>query len=276
MQMLKGGWQKMSGDSTKKTIAVAVSLCLVCSVLVSSAAVALNSMQEDNKKLDKLKNILIAGDLYENDATIKDVYKEKVDGELVELKTGEVVPKEKYNNKLNVDEFNIVNMSGDPEYGEKIPVDEDIAGIKSKPKFMPVYEVKNDGKVEKYIFPVYGKGLWSTLYGFLAIDKDLETVRGITFYQHGETPGLGGEIDNPKWKSLWNGKKVYGENDEIKITVIKGKVDASNPNADYLIDGLSGATLTTRGVDNLVKYWLGEHGYGSFIANLRKEGNQNE
>lgn len=266
----------MSGDSTKKTLVVAVSLCLVCSVLVSSAAVALSSVQEENKKLDKLKNILIAGDLYENDATINKVYKEKVESAIVELKSGEVLPEEKYNEKLNIEDFNIESMADDSQYGEQIPVNEDIAGIKSKPKFMPVYEVKNNNQIEKYIFPIYGKGLWSTLYGFLAIDKDLETVRGITFYQHGETPGLGGEVDNPKWKAIWNGKKVYDDNNQVKLTVIKGKVDNADPNKDFLIDGLSGATLTTRGVDNLVKYWLGEHGYGHFIENLRKEGNQNE
>lgn len=265
----------MSADSTKKTLVVAVSLCLVCSVLVSSAAVALSSVQEENKKLDKLKNILIAGNLYEDPATIQKIYKEKVEGVLVDLKSGEVLPESKYNEKLNIENFNIENMADDAEYGVKIPSSEDIAGIKSKPKYMPVYEVKEKDEVEKYIFPIYGKGLWSTLYGFLAIDKDLVTVRGITFYQHGETPGLGGEVDNPKWKALWNGKKAFDENNEVKISVIKGKVDPTNPNANYLIDGLSGSTLTTRGVDNLVKYWLGEHGYGSFIENLRK-GNHNE
>ena len=160
--------------------------------------------------------------------------------------------------------------------GYVLVFDEDIARIKKKPKYMPVYEVRDQGEVSKYIFPIYGKGLWSTLYGFLALDKDLETIRGITFYQHGETPGLGGEVDNPKWKALWKGKKAFDENNDVKISVIKGKVDTSNPNKEYLVDGLSGATLTTRGVDHLVKYWLGKHGYGAFIDNLRKEGNQNE
>lgn len=266
----------MSADSTKKTLVVAVSLCLVCSVLVSSAAVALNSIQEDNKRLDKLKNILVAGDLYEDDASIQTIFKDKVEGVLVDLKSGDVLPEEKYNDKLNIEGFNVQNMADDPEYGVEIPADEDIARIKRKPEYMPVYEVQDKGEVTKYIFPIYGKGLWSTLYGFIALDKDLETIRGITFYQHGETPGLGGEVDNPKWKALWNGKKAFDENNNVKISVIKGKVDASNPNKEYLIDGLSGATLTTRGVDNLVKYWLGEHGYGAFIDNLRKEGNPNE
>lgn len=276
MRILKGGWLKMSGDSTKKTIIVAVSLCLVCSVLVSSAAVALSARQEDNKRIDKLKNILEAGNLNTGDKSIEETYNEKVEGVLVELKTGSILPEEKYTQKLNVQGFNIGEMAADPEYGAQIPASEDMAGIKSKPKYMPVYEVRNEGKIEKYIFPIYGKGLWSTLYGFLAIDKDLKTIRGITFYQHGETPGLGGEVDNPKWKASWNGKKAFDDENNVVINVIKGKVDTSNPNADSMIDGLSGATITTRGVDQFVKYWLGEHGYGPFLEKLAQEGDTHE
>lgn len=276
MQMLKGGWQKMSGDSTKKTIIVAVGVCLVCSVLVSSATVALSSIQEDNKRIDKLKNILQAGNLYTDDKTIEKTYDEKIKSVLVELKTGEIIPEEKYTEKLNVQDFNIENMASDPEYGEEIPDAEDIAGIQAKPKYMPVYEVNENGEIDKYIFSVYGKGLWSTLYGFLALDKDLKTVRGITFYQHGETPGLGGEVENKKWQASWDGKKAFDEENNVIINVIKGKVDASNPNAGSMIDGLSGATITTRGVDNFVKYWLGEHGYGVFLNKLRQEGNKHE
>lgn len=266
----------MSGDSTKKTIVVALGVCLVCSVLVSSAAVALNSIQEDNKRIDKLKNILQAGNLYEDYESIESIYKDKVESVLVELESGEILPEENYTEKLNVATFNIEEMADDPEYGVDIPSSEDIAGIKSKPKYMPVYEVKKEDEVEKFIFPIYGKGLWSTLYGFIAIDKDLHTIRGITFYQHGETPGLGGEVDNPKWKSSWNGKKAFNENNEVEITVIKGKVDPTDPKSEFKVDGLSGATITTRGVDQFVKYWLGENGYGPFIDNLRQEGDKHE
>ena len=265
----------MSADSTKKTLIVAISLCLVCSVLVSSAAVALNSIQEKNKRLDKIKNILVAGGLYEENTDVQEVYKEKVKGVLIELETGKVVPEDQYNEKLNVENFNISDMSDDSEYGASVEEGDGLPGIKSRPKYMPVYEVVDNGEVEKYIFPVFGKGLWSTLYGFLALESNLETVSAITFYEHGETPGLGGEIDNPKWKALWQGKKVYDDDHRVKIAVIKGKVDPSNPNKDFLIDGLSGATLTTRGVDNLVRYWLGQNGYGVFIDNVR-EGNHNE
>ena len=93
-------------------------------------------------------------------------------------------------------------------------------------------------------------------------------MAGIGFYEHTETPGLGGEVDNPKWKASWVGKSAY-DGDVLALEVIKGKVDTSRDGAEYQIDGLAGATLTTRGVDNLIKYWLGDQGFKSFIENLK-------
>ena len=109
------------------------------------------------------------------------------------------------------------------------------------------------------------------MYGFIALDKDLITVSGITFYAHGETPGLGGEIDNPRWQKIWRGKQAYDPQGDLTIEVLKGKVDPSSANAEHQIDGLSGATLTTRGVDHMTKYWLGDNGYGLFLKNMRED-----
>lgn len=106
------------------------------------------------------------------------------------------------------------------------------------------------------------------LYGFLALDKDLRKVTGITFYEQGETAGLGGEIVNPRWQAKWKGKEVFGESGDVKLTVVKGPVNAGTPDAKHQIDGIAGATITTRGVDQLVKFWLGENGYGPFLKTL--------
>ena len=94
-------------------------------------------------------------------------------------------------------------------------------------------------------------------------------MAGIGFHDHAETPGLGGEVDNPRWKSLWHGKKVYGEDGQLTLRVIKGQVDTSRAESTYQVDGLAGATLTSRGVHNLIQYWLGEQGFSPFLANLR-------
>ena len=128
-----------------------------------------------------------------------------------------------------------------------------------------VYIAKDNGKITHYIFPVEGKGLWSTMYGFLALSPDFKIVLGMGFYAHGETPGLGGEITNPRWLASFKGKSAFDDNMEPKLQVIKGQVDARDDSAKYQIDGLSGATLTTKGVDKLIKFWLSDEGYLPFV-----------
>ncbi len=261
----------MSAENTKKIVFVVLGVCFVCSLLVSIFTVTLRDKQEQNKKIDMLQNILIAGDLYHKGIDIQKTFEKKIKPIIVDLTNSKILPDEQYTEKVNIENFNIKEWAEDPEISITIPKEKDIAKIRKIPKYMVVYQVISDnGKVDRYIFPIYGKGLWSTLYGFIALSKDLRTIQGFTFYEHGETPGLGGEVDNPRWKAIWKGKQAYDENWNVKITVIKGKVDPSNPNAKYQVDGLSGATLTTRGVDNLVKFWLGENGYGRFIKQLKE------
>jgi Na+-transporting NADH:ubiquinone oxidoreductase subunit C len=250
---------------------VALGVCLVCSILVSTAAVSLQSIQERKRALDKLENIVIAGGLYHKGTDPVRIYQEKITAVLVDLKSGELVPEEQWDESLDPSTFSIKAVARDPQYSVRIPGERDLTKILRRPKFMPVYQVTRDNRVERYILPIYGKGLWSTLYGLLTLDGDLQTLRGITFYEHGETPGLGGEIDNPLWKEQWDGKLAYDEDGEIVITVIKGIVDRSSPEAKYQVDGLSGSTLTTRAVDKIVKFWLGGSGYGPYIDNLREE-----
>ncbi|MGD8779258.1 MAG: Na(+)-translocating NADH-quinone reductase subunit C [Ignavibacteria bacterium] len=263
----------MSADAgIKKTVMVALGVCLVCSVLVSVAAVGLGEIQEANKKKDKIKNILKAGGLYEEGISVEDVYKEKIKPIYVDMETGEILEKDFDAEILSKDTYNVKDVASDPEYGKAVSAEVDIAQVRRIPKYMLVYEVMNGDQVDKFILPIYGYGLWSTMYGFIALSNDLQTVKGITFYEHGETPGLGGEIENPKWQSTWEGKKALDENLNVTLEVIKGKVDQSGSKAKSQIDGLSGATITTRGVDATVKFWLGENGYGPFLNKLRKDG----
>jgi Na+-transporting NADH:ubiquinone oxidoreductase subunit C len=261
----------MPGESVKKTITVALGVCIVCSILITTAAVALRGIQLENKKLDRIKNILIAGDLLVRGADIKAIYQEKIEPAMIDLQTGDILSAENFNETFNIDNFDIKKMAADPEYGMVIPDGRDRANIKRMPKYMVVYFVKENNKTEMVVLPIYGKGLWSTMYGFIALDKDLTTVKGFTFYEHAETPGLGGEVDNPRWKNSWKGKHVLDEQGNLKIEVIKGVVDVSRPEAKYQIDGLSGATLTARGVDHLVKFWLGNDGYGLLLKRLKEE-----
>lgn len=158
--------------------------------------------------------------------------------------------------------------------GRSVDAGEDIANIRNRPKYVFVYQVIENNKLQKVILPIYGYGLWSTLYGFVSLGSDFQTIQGLTFYEHAETPGLGGEVDNPRWKGLWEGKKAYNESGDVAISVIKGAVDNNSPRAPYQVDGLSGATITTRGVHNMLQYWLSDRGYGQLIETLKEGGSR--
>jgi Na+-transporting NADH:ubiquinone oxidoreductase subunit C len=251
----------VANESVSKTFTVALTLCIVCAVVVSGAAVSLRPAQEANKLLDLKTNILASAGLLKEGVDVETQF-EKISVRLVDLETGT------YTNEIDADSYDQRKASADPALSTALSASEDIAKIKRRANFAKVYIVENAGGLEKVILPIKGYGLWSTLYGFIALESDLQTVAGIGFYEHTETPGLGGEVDNPKWKASWIGKSAY-KDDALVLQVIKGKVDSARDGADSQIDGLAGATLTTKGVDNLVKYWLGDQGFKPFIENLK-------
>lgn len=270
----------MQRDSVANVIIVSLGLCLVCSVVVSSAAVFLRPLQEANRKLEVQKNILIASGLWdeksnkatEGDQTVPELY-ENVERKLLDIDSGQFIEGSSVGIE-NLDNYDPLKAARDPELGRPLGK-EDIAGLKNREKYTFVYLVKDSqGNVAQYVLPVRGYGLWSTMLGFIALDKDLKTISGLTFYSHGETPGLGGEIDNTKWKASWRDKIAFGDAGEVKIEVLKGAVDPNNANASSQVDGLSGATITTKGVDNMLKYWLGDNGFGPFLTNLKSEGDK--
>lgn len=256
-----------NNDSISKTITVTVLLCVICSVVVSAAAVILKPKQVANKDIDRKTNILAAAGLLEPGKTVDELFA-KITTRVVDMETG------KFTDAVDGETFDIQKASKDPDRSHALPREVDIASIKRQADFMPVYIIEgSSGDIEKLILPVHGYGLWSTLYGFLAIEGDLNTVVGLGFYSHAETPGLGGEVDNPSWKASWPGKKVYADDlMEPELSLIKGKVEASTTNPEYKVDGLSGATLTSNGVTNLVHFWMGEEGFAPFLANLRAGG----
>ncbi|QQD16727.1 Na(+)-translocating NADH-quinone reductase subunit C [Spongiibacter nanhainus] len=252
-----------SNDSIKKTLIVAFTLCIVCALVVSSAAVLLKPAQVTNKALDRKSNILAAAGLADSEKTIEELYSEKVEPRIVDLRSGT------FTDEYDPEGFEQMKRAKDPATSIDLDDGQDTADIKRRENFAVVYLIKNDsGDIDKIVLPVRGYGLWSTLYGFLALEDDMNTVAGLGFYEHGETPGLGGEVDNPNWKALWPGKEVYNEGD-VALELVKGSVDSSTPNAEHKVDGLSGATLTSKGVSNLVQFWMGDMGYKPFLNNLK-------
>jgi len=268
----------LGNDSLEKTIAIAVALCLVCAVLVSFSAVALKPLQVNNKELDMKKNILEVASLLEEGANIDAVFKDKIEAKIVNLETGDYVE------DMNPAEYDQRKAAKDPAMSVSIPKEKDIAHIRVKPKYAKVFLVKEAGAIQSIILPINGYGLWSTLYGFLSLDPDGQTVQSINFYDQAETPGLGGEVVNPNWRALWKGKKVYAETDqpslekgeiteavigEPALSLIKGTVDPSKPGSQYQVDGLAGASLTSAGVTNLVRYWMSKEGFAPYLAKVR-------
>ncbi|NOX55189.1 MAG: Na(+)-translocating NADH-quinone reductase subunit C [Planctomycetes bacterium] len=258
----------MQRDSVANTFLVAGLLCLVCSFLVSATAVGLRPLQEANKRLEMRKNILQVAGIYDPSQSVDELFKQ-IETRLVDL-TDPQNPVEVDDPKL-LETYDPRKALSDPELSVPFPEGGKLEGFKRRGKYAFVYLVKKNGKLDEIILPIYGKGLWSTLYGFIALDADFRTIRGLGFYEHGETPGLGGEVDNPHWKALWNGKKAYDENGEVAIAVIKGAVPPNDPAAEYKVDGLSGATFTSKGVSRLVRYWLGDYGFGPYLRKLREE-----
>lgn len=253
----------LPNDNPKKTIFVAVLLCLVCSVLVSTSAVVLKSQQVTNKANDIKKNILAVTGLLTADADVNTLF-EQFETKVVNLETGEY-------QDIDASTYDQRKASSDPAQSIELTAEQDIASIGSRAKLATVYILKEADAVKQVVLPIHGYGLWSTLYGFVSFNADFNTIGGLQFYEHAETPGLGGEVDNPKWRKQWQGKKAFNDQGELKIEVIRGFVDYKVAGAEHKVDGLSGATLTSVGVSNLVKYWLGDHGFGPYLENMRTE-----
>lgn len=250
----------MPNDSPQKMLLFTVVLCFVCAVLVSSSRVLLRPLQKANQELERSTNILQAAGLFTPGADAISLFARKVTPKLVDLDTGEYVEDQ------DVTRFNQRKATKDPQQSRELLATEDVAGLKRRAKYAPVYLIKEAGEIQTIVLPINGKGLWSTMYGFLALRGDGRTVLGITFYEQGETPGLGAEVANPKWQAKWVGKTVFDSQGQLAIQVTKRQTTP----AEHHVDAIAGATLTSTGVNNLIQFWLGENGFGRFLTQFHK------
>jgi len=255
-------------DSVANTLFVAISLSLVCSLLVASTAILLKPKQQKNREQYRQTIILDVAGLLEPGADI-DASFAAIESRVVDLANGDFV------DSIETRHFDARNAANDPLLGIVIPDALDLANIRRRAIYAPVYMIRKDGRIDQVILPVYGSGLWSTMHGYLAIAGDGSTIRALRFYEHAETPGLGDQIDDAEWRAGWSGKQLYGPDGLPQIEVVRGTVRAGD-NESGQIDGLSGATLTGRGVSNLVRYWTGPHGFGPFLGRIQVESERNE
>ena len=243
----------MNTSSNGYVMGFAIGICVVISAALAVTANILKPTQDAAAEFDRRKNVMIAAGLVANDdlrprAELEELYKDRVEEVVVDTETGKVAE------------------------GRTVA---DVGAMKSavdKLRYRVVAIGKTaDGKPESYVVPISGKGLWSTIHGYLALERDLVHVRGVTFYKHGETPGLGGECENPVWCAQWKGKSILDEQHKlVGVIVKKGRVDATIP-ADKLhkVDGLSGSTITSNGITRFVKADL--TAFEKFLASLRQQ-----
>ena len=229
--------------------------CIACAVIVSVTAVSVRPEQNLNIENEKKLKILAAAGIVTNEvdkefSKIETLYIDFVSNQLIQIEGN----------------YDHIKASASAESSSIIPKKQDIAILKRRENVAPIYVwYSEEEQIQKVVLPIRGYGLWGTLYGYISLDADLNTVKGIEYYDHKETPGLGGEVDSPDWKSDWNGKKVYNSSGEVILYVTKGP-----SSEDYEIDGISGATLTSNGVTNMIRYWLGKNGYGPVLQQLRE------
>lgn len=265
----------MQQNSIKYIVGFAGIVCVVCSLLVSSTAVVLKPRQDANKLLDKQQKVLaVSGLIAEGSEMTPDevnaLFGERITIQMVNMETGGIDENSGIADPVRYDQ---IKASKDPDMS--FVVGSNKARVARVPNHITIYTIKDeDGTTPSlYVLPVEGMGLWGTMYGFVALDKDLKTIKGLTFYKHKETPGLGAEVDNPNWKAKWPGRLAFDDSGVAAIQVTKGAA-GSPEEAPHKVDGLSGATLTSNGVTNLLQFWLGgplgETGFGPYLNGLRE------
>jgi len=262
------GAMKRDINSVSYTVVFATVVCVVCAALIAVAAVLTKPGQVANALLYKEKNVLLAAGLIEpgakvSTAQVEVIFRQSIQARLVNLDSGELVPE----GGVDARRYDQRAARDDPATSRVAPAN--AAGVRRVPNQGIVYFVSKGGAVDQIVIAVEGLGMWGTMYGFMALAPDGNTIRGLTYYDQRETPGLGGEIANPSWQALWRGRKAFDANWNVAIQVIKGQ--AGPPDADPShVDGLSGSTITSKAVTQLVRFWLGDQGYGRFLKKFRE------
>ncbi|KEA53930.1 Na(+)-translocating NADH-quinone reductase subunit C [Mangrovibacter sp. MFB070] len=261
--------EKKGNDSIGKTLLVVLLLCLACSVVVAGSAVGLKPRQQEQKLLDKQRNILDVAGLVQpgmSSDAVKQIYSSRIEPRLLNLQSGQLTDKDPAS-------FDQAAALRSTDQSIALSASQDPAGIKRRSNLVEIYLVKGeDNKIQELVLPVYGNGLWSMMYAFVALDIDGRTVKGITYYDQGETPGLGGEVENPSWRQKWVGKTLFDDSGKPAIRVVKGGAPQGDKHG---VDALSGATLTSNGVQHTFDFWLGQLGFGPFLKHVQEGGLNN-
>ena len=249
-------------ESAPRVLGVTVAICLVCSLVVSFAALHLTPLHRENVAREQRRHMR---EILESQpglaALLRGGEKVALETRLVELASGHVL------RNADAAGFDQRAAARDPLQSVAIPAERDVAGIRRRARRAAVYEVRHGGRLEMLILPIHGRGYGGLMYGYLALAGDANTILGITFYEHEETPGIGGDIEEADWRDLWRGKRVRDAEGRVQIRVIEEDVpSALDPR--YRVDAIGGATRTSQGVANMVRFWMGDDGFGPYLRRV--------
>jgi len=252
----------VNNDSPIKALIVVLVVALVCSVLVSVSAVLLRPIQERNALVERSRNIIGMTGLVASGASLTDAEiltaVEQLDMRLLDITTG------RFSNAVDMVDYNPRAARNNPELSTAIAAANDGANIGRRENYAVVYLVWDGNTLQRVILPVYGQGMWSTMYGYIALAADLTTIAAMSFYEQAETAGLGDQVQNPTWLAGWSGRKLFGSSGEVRF-----RVAAGSSVSEYEVDGMTGATVTGDGVTRLIRFWFGADGYAPFIEQLQ-------
>lgn len=249
-------------DDIGKTTFVAALVAFVCAVLISTASVLLDPIQQahiDAERAAQMERMLDT--LPGMRAVMEEAGVDALETRIVNLVEGEFAP------QIDAATYDFVAAANDPELSIQLSTEADLASIRTRPLYAPVYLLERQGELLLIVLPVYGQGYASTIRAMLALEPDLSTVAALTITEQAETPGLGARITEPDWLDQWPGKEVLDADGEIIIEVVRGGADGP-----HQVDGLSGATRTSNAITFMLQFWMGPDGYGPFLDQLAEEG----
>lgn len=250
-----------------RALTVAFMVALVCGGLVSVTAVLLEPRQQANRLAERQALIDQIVARLPGVETLLDLSgTDRIESRVVDLATGEDVA------GVDPATYDPAKAAQEPATRVEIAPEHDIARIGARAPHATVYLARKGRTLRLVILPVYGAGYASTLRGFLALEGDVNTVVALAFYEHAETPGLGARLQDPDWLATWRGKRLRDENGQYRLQLARGRTNADLGAAPHTVDGISGATRTSQGISQLLRYWLGDHGFGPFLQRLRQEG----
>ena len=249
-------------DDPKRTLLFALAVAVVCATVVSTTAVALRPRQRANREAERRVQLRdIVARLPGVEALFARTGASEVETLAIDLATGAPAP------SVEAATFDPRKAAADPTEGVAIPGDLDVAGLERRARHAVVYVVKDGGRVEVVVLPVEGSGYGGLIRGFVAMRGDGNTILALSFFEHLETAGVGARIDDPAWRARWQGKQARDPEGRLRVGVATARLDPAD--APYQVDGISGATITSEAVGNLLRYWLGDHGFGPFLRTLR-------